>query len=310
MLALAATLWCVHALAPDPGPPGMRTGLALAGLAALGLGAITAWRGTTRQQRLITQLGQDAARNRSIIDDAGDAIVVIDERATIVTFNRAAARMFGYPAHEVVGGSLEALMTNGAREHHRAYLARHGVTAMVEAAKAKSVHKGVRKRGEVFPFELTMTEWRDGERRMFTGVMRDVTDHQRTADALLDTRARYEGVYENFAAPMFTYALAGDGGFVLESMNRAAEDFTGLTRFATLGRTPEEMAPGDRGRALRRAMLRTMTSGEVVTEDIGLHTVEGLRVMPVAVSPMHEGTGEIRRMLVSVRERARDTAAA
>jgi PAS domain S-box-containing protein len=210
----------------------------------------------------------------------------------------------------MIGRSLELLMTDGAREHHRAYLARHGVTAMVEAARAKSVHKGVRKRGEVFPFELTMTEWRDGQRRMFTGVMRDVTEHQRTAQALLDTKARLDGVYENFAAAMFTYGLAGDGGFALESMNRAAEDFTGLTRFATIGRSPEEMAPGDRGRALRRAMLRAMTSGEVVAEEVGLYTTDGPRLTPVAVSPMHEGSGEIRRVLVSVRERGQDAVAA
>ena len=121
--------------------------------------------------------------------------------------------MFGYPADQMVGRSLELLMTDGAREHHRAYLNRHGVTAMVEAARERSVHKGVRKRGDVFPFELTMTEWREGERRMFTGVMRDLTDHQRTAQAVRETRARFDGVYENFAAAMFTYGLAGDGGF-------------------------------------------------------------------------------------------------
>lgn len=87
---------------------------------------------------------------------------------------------------------------------------------------------------------------------------------------------------------------------VLESMNRAAEDFTGLTRFAVVGRSPEDMAPDDRGRALRRAILHAMTSGEVVTEDMDLYTTDGPRRAAVAVSPMHEGSAEIRRVLVSV----------
>jgi PAS domain S-box-containing protein len=309
-LCVAAAAWCGQALVGHAAGPALCAGLCLVGFAALAAAAFSVWRTWSLQQRSLAAVFQDADRNGAIIEHAGEAIVVIDESATIVTFNRAAERMFGYSADQMIGRSLELLMTDGARENHRAYLARHGVTAMVEAARATSVHKGVRKRGEVFPFELTMTEWRDGGRRMFTGVMRDVTDHQRTAQALVETKARFDGVYENFATPMFTYGVAGDGGFVLESMNRVAEDFTGLTRFATIGRSPDEMAPGEGGRALRRAMLEAMTSGEVVTAEVGLLTPEGPRVMPLAISPMHEGARSIRRVLVNVRERAQAAVAA
>jgi hypothetical protein len=57
-------------------------------------------------------------------------------------------------------------------------------------------------------------------------------------------------------------------------------------------------------------MLQAMTSGEVVTAEVGLLTPEGPRVMPLAISPMHEGARSIRRVLVNVRERAQAAVAA
>jgi PAS domain S-box-containing protein len=196
--------------------------LQLLALALLVAAGIVAWRGLRLVRQTVETAKQNEARHRATIDGAGEAIMVIDDQATILTFNRAAERMFGYSAEEMIGTSLERLMTEGGRRAHAAYLAKNGVTAMVEAARMRVVHKGVRKRGDVFPFELTMTEWLDDGHRVFTGVMRDVTDHERAADALRESHARFVGVFENSAQPLFIFALSGGGEFVLETMNEAA----------------------------------------------------------------------------------------
>ena len=145
-------------------------------------------------------------------------------------------------------------MTEG-RRAHAAYLAKHKVTAMVEAARLRATHKGLRKRGDVFPFELTMTEWQDGGRRLFTGVMRDVTDHEHEADALRESHARFVGVFENSAHPLFIFALSGGGEFILETVDEAGEACAGLSRYAAAGRTPDELAWADAASSSGRCWL-------------------------------------------------------
>src|SRR3954471_22432663 len=242
----------------------------LAVLAGLILVGFVSWRFWAPSRREQADLQESEARQRAIIDAAGEAVIVIDDQATITTFNRAAERMFGYTAAEMIGTSLERLMTDGGRQAHAAYLAKYGVTAMVEAARLRTVHKGVRKRGDVFPFELTMSEWRDGERRMFTGVMRDVTERERTADALRESQARFAALFKSSGEPLFVFELAGDGGFVMESMNRAAEERTGLSRFALKGASPDELAAAEDARTLRRTLLRCLDSPSGVTEEVRL----------------------------------------
>ena len=260
--------------------------------AALGGGS---WR-AVREMLLASKRSE--AWHRAAIDGAGEAIIVIDDQATIVTFNRAAERMFGYSAGEIIGTSLELLMTEGGRRAHAAYLAQHGVTAMVEAARLRTVHKGVRKRGGVFPFELTMTEWLDGDRRMFTGVLRDFTDQENAADALRESQARFAGLFENSAQPLFIFALSGAGDFVLETMNESAEAFVGVSRYAAVGRTADDLAAAD-ARELKRALLESMSTASAVSSTIRLAGASGSEQLPVIFTPLRNASGEIRAVLAT-----------
>lgn len=273
-------------------------GVKLLALAFLLAGGTIYWRSSRLARDAADALERREARQRAIIDEAGEAIMVIDDQATILTFNRAAERMFGYSADEVIGTSLERLMTEGGRRAHAAYLAERGVTAMVEAARLRVVHKGVRKRGEIFPFELTMTEWLDEGRRMFTGVMRDVTDHERAADALRESHARFVGVFENSAQPLFIFALSGGGEFVLETMNEAAESWAGLSRYAAAGRTPDELAGTD-ARELKRALLDCLTTASAVSNTIRLPGQEAPSPVPLIFTPMRNASGEVRAVLAT-----------
>jgi PAS domain S-box-containing protein len=260
-----------------------------------------------RAETRLTELERTAVASTEIVQGAGEAIIVIDDQASIVTFNRAAERMFGYSAAEMIGTSLERLMTEGARQAHAAYLAETGVTAMVEAARLRTVHKGVRKRGDIFTFELIMTEWSDEGRRMFTGLMRDVTSRERTADALRDAETRFNELFEAVGDPMFVFALGADGGFVLDSMNRAAEEVIGVSRFAAIGFAPEQLGK-DEGRALKRALLAALASREPLEADVPLTFRGKARTAALSVSPMRDGGGEIQRILVRLANAARPAA--
>jgi PAS domain S-box-containing protein len=283
--------------------------------AATAAGAIALRSGAGAHDRLaeaearLAELERAAAATAEVVQGAGEAIIVIDDQASIVTFNRAAERMFGYSAAEMIGTSLERLMTEGGRQAHAAYLAQTGVTAMVEAARLRTVHKGVRKRGDIFTFELIMTEWSDEGRRMFTGVMRDVTSRERTADALRDAEGRFNELFEAVADPMFVFALGADGGFVLESMNLRAEELLGVSRFAATGWMPDELGK-DEGRALKRALLGVLSSRAGLDAEVPLMFRGKARTAAVSLSPMRSASGEIHRVLVRITNAQRPAKAA
>ena len=66
-----------------------------------------------------------AAEFQALLDAAVDAIVVIDIQGSIITFNRAAERMFGYGAADVLGTNVGILMSQPNGSEHNQYLARY-----------------------------------------------------------------------------------------------------------------------------------------------------------------------------------------
>lgn len=71
------------------------------------------------------ELRDSHARLQSIIDSAVDAIIVIDAKGCIESFNRGAERLFGYPAAEVIGRNVNILMPSPDHEQHDGYLSRY-----------------------------------------------------------------------------------------------------------------------------------------------------------------------------------------
>ncbi|MDQ2103611.1 PAS domain S-box protein [Azospirillum isscasi] len=136
------------------------------------------------------------ARHRSIVDTAVDAIVVIDRVGTLHGFNRAAERIFGYAAEEVLGRNVSMLMPEPDRSAHDGYLERYHRTGERRIIGIGREVWGRRKDGSVFPLELSVAEWRaDGEIR-FTGIVRDITARKAAEEALLAAKDAAEQAME------------------------------------------------------------------------------------------------------------------
>jgi len=128
----------------------------------------------------LTALGLHEARWQAVLDSAQDAIVSIDQHGTVSLFNRAAERMFGYEAQEVIGHNLIMLMPAPYRDEHAEYVARYERSGIAHAiGRIRDVH-GRRKNGEIFPIELSVSEGRYGEERIYTAILRDVSERVRT----------------------------------------------------------------------------------------------------------------------------------
>lgn len=121
---------------------------------------------------------------RSILATVPDAMVLIDEKGTIISFSAAAEKMFGYAEAEVVGENVSMLMPSPDRERHDGYLKSYRETGNRKIIGIGRVTTARHRDGNTFPIELSVGEaWVEGA-RIFTGFIHDLTE-RRQADMRL-----------------------------------------------------------------------------------------------------------------------------
>jgi two-component system sensor kinase FixL len=132
---------------------------------------------------------QPEAHLRSILATVPDAMVVIDEAGSILSFSAAAETMFGYSEAEVVGENVKMLMPNPDRDRHDQYLTNYLTTGKRKIIGIGRVTTALHRDGNTFPIELAVGEaWSDGK-RIFTGFIRDLTERQQTLLRLQDLQS-------------------------------------------------------------------------------------------------------------------------
>ena len=131
-------------------------------------------------------------RIESILDNAGDGIVTIDQRGRVETFNQAAQQIFGIPAARIVGQNASMLMPEPYAGEHDGYIARYVETGEAHIIGQSVEVTGLRADGSVFPLELRVSELELDDRRMFIGMLRDISERREAEDALHHAKAAAE----------------------------------------------------------------------------------------------------------------------
>lgn len=127
-----------------------------------------------------------------LVGSVAEGIITIDERGLIESFNAAAAGIFGYSPDEVIGKNIQMLMPAGMGEGHA-----NGMRNCLRTGERKVIGhpnlelSGLRKDGSQFTLELTVNELKFETRRMFVGVMRDITERKQVEATLLQL-AQYD----------------------------------------------------------------------------------------------------------------------
>ncbi|WP_233809860.1 sensor histidine kinase [Paraburkholderia sp. HP33-1] len=162
----------------------------------------------TRRKRAEEALLESEARMRAIVDTAVDAIITIDEAGTIDQVNPRAEELFGYTAAEMTGRNVSMLMPQPYRDQHDSYLARYRETDEKRIIGLGREVTGQRKDGSTFPMDLAVAQMQIGQRRMFTGVVRDITERRRAEEQR--QRLLHEVSAANEELTNFAYVVSHD----------------------------------------------------------------------------------------------------
>jgi len=130
-------------------------------------------------------LEESEARAQAILDTTVDGIITIDGQGAIESFNSAAEDIFGYEAVEVIGKNVKVLMPSPYRDEHDDYLQNYHETGRRKIIGIGREVTGRRKDGTTFPMELAVSEVELGNRTLFTGIVRDISERRRLEQEIL-----------------------------------------------------------------------------------------------------------------------------
>lgn len=125
------------------------------------------------------------ARMRGILESAMDAIVVVDDDQHVILFNSAAVALFGWPPEEALGRPLNQFIPERLRAKHADHVEAFAASG---ARNLRTGHGGpifgLKRNGDEFPMEASVSQISEGGKRIFTVILRDVSDRLKAQRAL------------------------------------------------------------------------------------------------------------------------------
>ncbi|HWC07399.1 MAG TPA: EAL domain-containing protein [Gemmatimonadota bacterium] len=173
-----------------------------------------------------------------------DAILTIDAEGRIVYASPAVRDLFGYEPEELMGGPLTVIIPEDLRQRHANGLARYLATGR-RNLDWSAIELPVRHRdGSIYPAEIAFGEYVAGERRYFTGVIRDISMRKRQTESLEVSARAYRQLFEHNVAGVYRVSLDG----AIRDVNAAMALMLGYDREQLLHLSAADVYPDPRDR--------------------------------------------------------------
>jgi two-component system sensor kinase FixL len=185
----------------------------------------------------------------SILATVPEAMIVIDEHGTMISFSAAAERLFGYREEDVVRKNVSMLMPNPDRDRHDGYLQRYLETGVPRIIGTGRIVTGLRADGSTFPMKLSVGEALTDEQRLFTGFVQDLTERN-------DFEARLEQMKSELIHVSRLSAMGTMASTLAHELN---QPLTAIAAYGEAAATVLE-TPGEDQHALLREVFTEMTA--------------------------------------------------
>ena len=128
------------------------------------------------EQVVSSKLRQTQAQLNAIVEAAIEAVITINRRGMIHSFNPAAEKMFGYTASEAIGQNVSMLTPQPIRENHDQYIAQYLETGISNIVGARRELQACHRNGTLIPIELSVTDLPQFE--IFAGIIVDISERK------------------------------------------------------------------------------------------------------------------------------------
>ena len=229
---------------------------------------------------------ENEARLRAVFETAVDGIITIGERGVVESLNPAAARMLGYAPEEVIGQNVNLLMPEPFHSEHQGYLERYLRTGEARIIGIGRDVEARRRDGTTFPIHLSVSEARLGGRRIFTGILHDITERKRGEAAARRLAAIVEASEEAI--------LAMDPGGTVTDWNTGAERLYGYTAAEVVDRPVAVLMPPDAVGELQGILARACRGESIPLHDAVRVRKDGSQVdVAVSTAPIFDEAGKV-----------------
>ena len=247
----------------------------------------------------------------SIIDDALEAIITVDDQQRIVMINPAAQRMFGCTASEALGSDLSRFIPPRYRATHAAGIRKFDISGAVELPRSKrQCIVGLRANGEEFPAEASISRLdvagENGTRRYFTALLRDLSEEQSLKAEVEALKVRMLSVFE--LAPVAIWITEADQ--IVFANHACATLFAATDRKALVGRSIYSLLKPESHGAVRNKVEHALLTGTAVTTlNERIARLDGtVREVVIAVAGLPDhGRSAVQMVITDITERTRES---
>jgi PAS domain S-box-containing protein len=251
------------------------------------VGMLGICRDSTERKQAEEALNRSEARKTATLEASLDAIISIDHEGTIIEWNPAAERIFGYTPAEAIGKEMaELIVPLRLRARHRQGLAHYLATREGPVLGQRVEMPALHADGTEFPVELTITRIAVAGPPLFMGHVRDITERKQAEEA----RLRLAAIVESSGDAIIAKTLDG----IITSWNQGAEKIYGYSAPEVIGKPISILIPlccTDEGPTI----LKKLQQGESLTHyETVRQRKDGTRIdVSLTISPLRDATGKL-----------------